>query len=463
MRAAFAAEEKIPKPTECLLFAIYHFAVLSLTEEECAQRLTTSLTRASLLQSYNHATRQALANASFLQSTDFTVLQALTLYLLSTKQTTPPQTFWVLTGAAIRIAQQIGLHRDGTHLSLPPFEVQMRRRLWYQILPLDMWAGHMTGTGIAVMPESWNTKAPWNVNDTDIWPGMSTIPADRKGATEMMFCLGRATLGRAFGAIHGGKGDVESTITAVQSEVEDRFLRYCDVVEPLHFLTVCSARSGVCAMRLRHLLGKMDKNNGKCDEQQRKEMLRLTQKIVDTDSTACSNSALKRFEWHIGGLFVWGSWESLVFNLQMLKQGELVAEDRNEAWKRVEDMFANHPGEMLRSKRALHVAIRRLVLKAWEKNPLEPGIQSELVSTVKNEMSPSRTTTVAPTPDLATSMSTESGYDIVSGQTHDAIAVPTGIHDFDSDKQFDFDPNFDLDAVDWSFWNQLIQDNQTVR
>jgi len=54
------------KSEECLLFAIYHFAVFSLDEGECLQRLQES--KSVLLQRYQFAAKQALVNANFLKS-----------------------------------------------------------------------------------------------------------------------------------------------------------------------------------------------------------------------------------------------------------------------------------------------------------------------------------------------------------------------------------------------------------
>jgi hypothetical protein len=122
------------KSDECLLFSIYHFAVFSMTGEECVKEFGDS--RAALMQRYHFATRQALVNASFLKTTEMSILQALVLFLLSCRYSYDPHTYWILTGVAVRIAQRMGLHRDGEKLGLPPFDVQMRRRLFINSFPL---------------------------------------------------------------------------------------------------------------------------------------------------------------------------------------------------------------------------------------------------------------------------------------------------------------------------------------
>jgi hypothetical protein len=462
---------QVSRANECVVFAVYHFAILSLTEDECIKNLSSPYPRDILLQKYNFAARQALVNASFLKTTDMAILQAMALFLLSVKSSCDPRTFWILTGTAVRISQRMGLHRDGEKLGLPPFETQMRRRLFYQLLPLDLWAGQLAGTGIAMLPESWDTEAPWNLNDSDIWPGMTDKPAEVKGATEMMFCLARATLGRALGKAKMMNGwnsssakqpeEVEAVIVKSQSEVEETYLRYCDIVDPLHFLTICSARSGVNAMRLRLKLAKAEKGNVGVEE--RREMFELTQRTVDTDTAACEHSALKKYSWHIGGLFVWGTWEGLIFNLTTLRGlgASLTGEEKDGAWRRIEQLFRNHPSELLGSRRALHVAVRRLTLKAWDICPAGRG-EPDFINTLRDlrkaalQCHPSRWATTAPvgsTPSLTETTSTSS-IDNCSNSY-------AGGNDFDVSKQA-FDLDFDLDTVDWSFWNHLIQDSQTA-
>lgn len=64
-------------------------------------------------------------------TTDTSVIQALILFLLACRYQYDSNTYLILTGVAVRIAQGMRLHRDGEALGLAPFEVQMRRRLFY--------------------------------------------------------------------------------------------------------------------------------------------------------------------------------------------------------------------------------------------------------------------------------------------------------------------------------------------
>lgn len=46
---------------------------------------------------------------------------------------------------AIRNGQRLGLHKDLAIKGLTPFEVEMRRRLWYQIVILDTMSAQQAG------------------------------------------------------------------------------------------------------------------------------------------------------------------------------------------------------------------------------------------------------------------------------------------------------------------------------
>lgn len=73
------------------------------------------------------------------------VLQALVLHLLSVRDIYKPHTLWSLTSVAVRIAQSMGLERDGVSLGLPPFETEMQRRIWWLLKTHDFRTAELCG------------------------------------------------------------------------------------------------------------------------------------------------------------------------------------------------------------------------------------------------------------------------------------------------------------------------------
>lgn len=133
----------LSKPNEALLFSIYFLAVLSLTNVECENHFSES--RQKLLARYIRGVQQALVNAKVLRSLNLTTLQAFSLFLTGARRVYDPHTVWTLTGVAVRIAQRLGIHTDIASSRLSPFDAEMRRRTWWQIVFLDGHASKLAG------------------------------------------------------------------------------------------------------------------------------------------------------------------------------------------------------------------------------------------------------------------------------------------------------------------------------
>ena len=83
----------------------------------------------------------------------------------------------------------MGLHRDGEILGLGPFETEIRRRVWWQIMMVDAKYALMSGLTHSMLPRVWDTKEPKNVNDADLFPAATEPVQDREGPTEMVMVM----------------------------------------------------------------------------------------------------------------------------------------------------------------------------------------------------------------------------------------------------------------------------------
>lgn len=88
----------------------------------------------------------------------------------------------------------MGLHRDGESLNLTPFETEMRRRLWWNLVILDAAWALLSGMTYPIISVNWTTKVPRNVNDADLFPGSTEPIQERDGPTEMGFTLLMTTI-----------------------------------------------------------------------------------------------------------------------------------------------------------------------------------------------------------------------------------------------------------------------------
>ena len=400
---------------------------------------------------------------------------------LAMRRTYHRNTLFILTGVAVRIGQAIGVHRDGTALGLAIFETEMRRRLWWQILQLDGQSTHRCGLDISTWSRSWNSQIPSNFNDSDLYPGMKTMPAEHIGATEMIFCLVRATFGQFFkdtesrAAFDGNLGDSTKTmsekdrsINELEAQLENRFLRFCDLSIPLHILANGVARSAIYALRLMIHHPRQYPDKGASMPQAEKDMLfTYGLNMIELGSMARSAENLRHFLWHMFVQFQLDVFVYLLGELRHRTSGELV----ERAWHQVELAYEFYPGSLDEQNNVLYAAIRNLTLKAWQcretelarilgRRPQVPGCIKTLRSRRRGGESLSAATTVfgseiAPqTPDEP----------ILGGFVDDQ--VPTGIAGANITEEEASDMNFPSDTslayadpMDWDYWMDLIQDN----
>ena len=158
---------------------------------------------------YRLGLEHALAKADFLNVPDIILVQAFAIFLGLARRHDSPKFVWMMTGLVIRMALYLGLQRDGTHFEhLSPFDIEMRRKVWWGVCMLDMRASEDQGTDLTITSGSFDTRIPLNINDVDIDPETRQMPTERDGVTDMTFAR-----------IFFGIGDITRKMTA--SSVRD--------------------------------------------------------------------------------------------------------------------------------------------------------------------------------------------------------------------------------------------------
>ncbi|KAH0837214.1 hypothetical protein FOPE_04569 [Fonsecaea pedrosoi] len=88
---------------------------------------------------------------------------------------------WTVSGHLLRQAMSSGLHREPTFLSntISVFDQEMRRRLWFTILELDIQNSLDRGMGASIGPLDWDTLPPLNLHDEDFDETTEKMPPAR--------------------------------------------------------------------------------------------------------------------------------------------------------------------------------------------------------------------------------------------------------------------------------------------
>ncbi|OJD23947.1 hypothetical protein ACJ73_04699 [Blastomyces percursus] len=380
--AAAADLKNVSKATEALMFAIYACSVTSMTDSDCQSQLCEA--KSTLLTRYRFATKQALINAGFMRSSDLTIVEAFVLYLISIRRACNHQILWIYSGILLRMAQRIGLHRDGSALGLSVFETEMRRRLWWQIISLDIYSAELSGAGTSLLRHPWDTRMPLNVNDSDLSPDMKHPPIEHTGPTEMLFRLIQCQVGnflregqgqavslpgsnwRDIGGSDMSAADKSKRVDHLEALLEQKYLRFCDPSIPLHLAALLIGRCvlavvrlPICRLRCR---GTSYSQGYKIVDDEMRDLLFATSvKVVEFDNLIRTTESTKRYVWHADVSFQWHAIICMLTELRM----RTIGPDIDAAWHQVEMLFSNRPQLLTKSKNALYVAIGNLVLKAW--------------------------------------------------------------------------------------------------
>lgn len=160
------AAQEPPAPVQALILAALFSAVVSLSDEQCLQHLGT--TRTHLMERLRTSTEVSLSRANFLRTTKIDTMQAFVMYLIPLCRAEISRAHSALTGTAIRLAECMGLHRDGSNYGLSPVDTHVRRLIWYQLCFLDIRTCEATGPRPQIHKEDFDTKLPPNVGETDI-------------------------------------------------------------------------------------------------------------------------------------------------------------------------------------------------------------------------------------------------------------------------------------------------------
>ncbi|KAL2822572.1 fungal-specific transcription factor domain-containing protein [Aspergillus granulosus] len=247
---AAQAPDALNKDNETLVLTMYFAAIVSTSNEQCMAQLGEA--RDTLVGRYRFAVEQAFSKASLLNTQSLTLIQALAIFLNAVRREDDTKFVWSMSALALRLAQGLGLHRDGNNFGLKPFEAEMRRRLWWHIVLLDLRSSEDHGTDVQIHDQMFDTKLPLNINDTDIYPDLEERPKARTEFTDMSFFLIRCDICYALRRVayicpNGASGahTVENCPNVVQSvnrHIEEQYLKYCDMTDPIQWVSATVAR-----------------------------------------------------------------------------------------------------------------------------------------------------------------------------------------------------------------------------
>jgi hypothetical protein len=368
---------------------------------------------------------------------------------------------YLLSGIATRCAHVAGLHRERNLLKFSPFEAEIRRRLWWQILIMDRRSAQLSGVHVdSIIDTLWDTERPFNVSDSDLSPQMKEPPKPRDGPSEMLLVMIRTEIGEYMREIKSLERNAKIKQTAILPErlslidglekaLKKRFLSQLDPSIPFHLFATLVIQSALTQERFGALIASSDKSSVST-QANRDQMFNLALQSLEYDRLTHSNPDLRGYLWHVSQHF---PHQSFIFVLTELVSRTDSA-DVDAAWICVDNVFGYRPEFIkLAPKNPLFLAIGSLALKAWQKritsqrrlNPILPNI-ARLQSRRSLATSPA---SLVGTPQLMTESSK------AKHQVNASI--------LENNQPLLLDQNIEGEIVDidWESWSQLI-DNSNI-
>ncbi|KAF5639288.1 bikaverin cluster-transcription factor [Fusarium sp. NRRL 52700] len=324
-----------------------------------------------------------MARANLLNTQSLVLLQAAILFRSGLRNEDDSKTTWSLTSLIFHIAQAMGLHRDGITFGLKPFNIELRRRLWWHICLLDMRSSEFHGYEPIVRDDMFDTKLPLNINDSDLAPHMTDSPVELEGYTRMTFCLIRCEVMKAAWKVGYASPTRNSPATVsrddgelivqeeLKSRLEERYLRYCDESMPFMLFTSTVARLIVARTGLIVDFPRKQKE-AYTSTTIRDELFSTSMEVLELSSLTLTNKSISKWTWHSKAHI---QWHAVIFVLSEICSRPASAEC-DWAWQFINTVH-NRWNINERGKRGnLWRPIQRLMVKACyvrEMQQVDPG------------------------------------------------------------------------------------------
>lgn len=376
----------------------------------------------------------------------------------------------------------MGLHRESSLKDLPPFEAELRRRVWWQIVILDGRASQLTGASMNPNMQLYgDTQQPINLSDADLVPSASTIPQPSPITTDMLFCKVRieigvwmieqkCLLGSESESSTTGKAKFFKAIDELERHIEEKYLANMDKELPLNLLTAYLARSAVCQLRLSvyHPIHRPERASDLSAEQI-DMLLENSLEVIRYDILSHSTPALQCYLWHIANFFPFETFVLLISTLSGRPAGQVV----DTAWEVIDQVYEHHPSFVSDTSDPLYWALGNITLKAWDQRvtsartrgitvPRELPCIANLVharATMARASSqqPSTTDVSGPATPQSLLLAQEAPVDYLGGLgTTNELASQTDLGMATGEELLGMMKGVD---VDWDFWQQLLDGN----
>ena len=274
----------------------------------------------------------------------------------------------------------MGLNKESAYVEYHALEAEMRRRLWWSLVLFDTRLCEMSDFTTTNLIPTWDCKIPLNLNDFDLQPEMKAPPAAQEKSSEALFAVMRSELGNfvRHGAFHldfvnpalkvltknnnqDGYVSEGGDFVAMEKAIAHNHLRFCNPENPIHFMTIWTARGQIAKTRLLEHYSRFPRSSVPQTDAQRNGAIYHALSMLDCDTKLMTSPLTKGYRWFTDWYFPFPGYIHLVQDLRMRP----VSEHAQRTWEIMTENYEARFRFREHYDNPLYKAFTKFVLQAW--------------------------------------------------------------------------------------------------
>ena len=374
---------------------------------------------------------------------------------------------WTMTSVAIRLAHSMGLHRESSKTKLSPFQTELHRRLWWQIIHLDIRCCEDRGSDPFIHDSTFNTKRPLNIHDSDMDPQtIGPIPErfefTQMTKTHIANIFWSTAMKIAFDPpVKEGEEKVTIPfdqkvlmVEQLEKRLENEVLVFCNPSNILAWVTAIVVRLVMARHRLAIYHPPMhDDRSPDHQNVSRDKVLETAVQIMEYAHSLDMEPAAAKWRWYFKTHVQWHALAATLAELSVQNKGPLV----ERAWMIVDTVFDDWAARIADSSQGmLWRPIKKLMKKAQsrrdERKASSPSAMLQQQQPLPPFGTPFGSSFVSPQDQTSESMPYHPNSVLGLSQKHNlGQGLPPDI-------LATLNVNDPTDAINWAGWDEFMQD-----
>ncbi len=273
----------------------------------------------------------------------------------------------------------MGIHSESILAKRTALEAEMSRRLWWSLILFDTRIGEMADFKVTSLLPTWDCRIPLNVNDTDLRQEMREPPQVQGTSTDAFFAVVRSELGDFvrhtmfhLGFFGPAKMPITTSVqhsTIIEGDemgsfgkiIEDRYLKFCDPDNALHFMTIWTTRGNLAKCRLMEHHFRYSSSPLHKAETQRDAALSYAPSMLESNTKLMTSPLSKRFIWMVYSYFPFMGYIQIARHLKWRP----MSAQATEAWQIMSDNYHARL-DSLSGQDSFFKLLTSFILQAWE-------------------------------------------------------------------------------------------------